>query len=150
MSDEPAGPSAVEGIKEASRYLRGPLDVGFVAGGTHISDEAYQILKFHGSYQQDDRDQRNDRRKAGEEYAYGFMIRLRIPGGDVHPELWLALDRLAGEYANATLRLTTRQSIQLHGIPKGDLRTVIRTVNGHLASTLGACGDVNRNVMAAP
>ncbi len=150
MSDEPAGRSAVEGIKEASRYLRGPLDVEFAAGGTHISDEAYQILKFHGSYQQDDRDQRNDRRKAGEEYAYGFMIRLRIPGGDVHPELWLALDRLAGEYANATLRLTTRQSIQLHGIPKGDLRTVIRTVNEHLASTLGACGDVNRNVMAPP
>jgi len=142
--------SGVEQLKEASRYLRGPLDIEFAAGGTHISDAGYQILKFHGSYQQDDRDQRNERRKRGEEFAFGFMIRLRLPGGGVHPSLWLALDRLAGEVGNRTIRVTTRQSIQLHGILKGDVRTVIRTVNDHLASTLGACGDVNRNVMAAP
>lgn len=143
------GRSAVEHLKEASRYLRAPLVEEFAAGGTHITDEAYQILKFHGSYQQDDRDLRNERRKAGQEYAFGFMIRLRIPGGDVHPDLWLALDRLADLHGNGTLRLTTRQSIQLHGIPKGDLKTVIRAVNDNLASTLGACGDINRNVMAA-
>jgi sulfite reductase (ferredoxin) len=148
--DGSTGLSGVEGVKTASNYLLDPLVAEFAAGGTHISEAGYQILKFHGSYQQDDRDLRNDRRKAGEEYAYGFMIRLRIPGGDIHPELWLALDRLAGDYGNGTLRLTTRQSVQLHGIPKGDLKAVIRAVNDNLASTLGACGDVNRNVMSAP
>jgi sulfite reductase (ferredoxin) len=142
--------SAVEILKEESRGLRAPLLEEFASPTTHITDAGYQILKFHGSYQQDDRDLRNERRKAGEEYAFSFMIRLRLPGGDVHPELWLALDRLAGEHGNDTLRLTTRQSIQLHGILKRDLRTVIRAVNDNLASTLGACGDVNRNVMAAP
>jgi sulfite reductase (ferredoxin) len=150
MSDEPDARSSVEAVKAASDHLRHPLVGEFAAGGSHISEEAYQLLKFHGSYQQDDRDQRNDRRRAGEEFAYGFMIRLRIPGGDIHPQLWLALDDLAGAFGRDTLRLTTRQSIQLHFIPKTDLRTVIRTVNEHLASTLGACGDVNRNVMAAP
>lgn len=152
MSDETEGPpvSSVETLKATSNYLRDPLVAEFAAGGTHITDAGYQILKFHGSYQQDDRDQRNDRRKSGEEFAFGFMIRLRIPGGDVHPELWLALDDLARQFGRSTLRLTTRQSIQLHFIPKADLRTVIRSVTEHLASTLGACGDVNRNVMAAP
>jgi sulfite reductase (ferredoxin) len=151
MSDDPtAQPSAVEVLKATSNFLRDPLVAEFAAGGSHITDAGYQILKFHGSYQQDDRDQRNDRRKAGQEFAYGFMVRLRIPGGDLHPALWLALDDLAARFGRSTIRLTTRQSIQLHFIPKSDLRTVIRTVNGHLSSTLGACGDVNRNVMAAP
>jgi sulfite reductase (ferredoxin) len=140
----------VEALKASSDFLRDPLVEELAAGGNQVSDDAYQILKFHGSYQQDDRDQRNARRKAGEEYAYGFMIRLRLPGGEVHPGLWTALDDLAGEFGRDTLRLTTRQSIQLHFVPKADLRTVIRTINDHLASTLGACGDVNRNVMAAP
>ncbi|MEA2621362.1 MAG: hypothetical protein QOH61_272 [Chloroflexota bacterium] len=155
MSDDPedtpsTGPNPVELLKADSRQLRGSLAEEFASPSISISDAGYQILKFHGSYQQDDRDQRNARRKAGDEYAFSFMIRLRLPGGDVHPELYLALDRLAGELGNGTLRLTTRQSIQLHGILKHDLRTVIRTVNDRLASTLGACGDVNRNVMAAP
>jgi sulfite reductase (ferredoxin) len=150
MSEPTEERSGVEILKEQSRALRVPLLEEFSSPTTHITDAGYQILKFHGSYQQDDRDLRNDRRKAGEEYAFSFMIRLRLPGGDVHPELWLALDRLAGEQGNDTLRLTTRQSIQLHGILKHDLRTVIREVNDSLSSTLGACGDVNRNVMAAP
>jgi len=150
MSEPTDERSGVEILKEQSQGLRAPLLEEFAAPTTHITDAGYQILKFHGSYQQDDRDLRNDRRKAGEEYAYSFMIRLRLPGGDVHPELWLALDGLAGEQGNDTLRLTTRQSIQLHGILKHDLRTVIRAVNDNLSSTLGACGDVNRNVMAAP
>jgi sulfite reductase (ferredoxin) len=149
MTDEIPS-SGVEALKTSSDYLREPLVEELAAGGNQVSDDAYQILKFHGSYQQDDRDQRNARRKAGEEYAYGFMIRLRLPGGDVHPGLWNALDDLAGEFGRDTLRLTTRQSIQLHFVPKAELRTVIRTINDHLASTLGACGDVNRNVMAAP
>jgi sulfite reductase beta subunit-like hemoprotein len=150
MSESADDLNAVELLKEASHGLRLPLLEEFASPTTHITDAGYQILKFHGSYQQDDRDLRNERRKAGEEYAYSFMIRLRLPGGDVHPDLWLALDRLAGELGNGTIRLTTRQSVQLHGIPKQDLRSVIRTVNAHLSSTLGACGDVNRNVMAAP
>lgn len=150
MSEPTDERSGVEILKEQSRALRAPLFEEFAAPTTHITDAGYQVLKFHGSYQQDDRDLRNERRKAGEEYAYSFMIRLRLPGGDVHPELWLALDRLAGEQGNDTLRLTTRQSIQLHGILKHDLRSVIRAVNDNLSSTLGACGDVNRNVMAAP
>ena len=150
MSESTDERSGVEILKEQSDGLRAPLLEEFASPTTHITDAGYQILKFHGSYQQDDRDLRNDRRKAGEEYAFSFMIRLRLPGGDVHPELWLELDRLAGEQGNDTLRLTTRQSIQLHGILKHDLRTVIRSVNDSLSSTLGACGDVNRNVMAAP
>ena len=150
MSEPTGERSGVEILKEESDGLRAPLIDEFASPTTHITDAGYQILKFHGSYQQDDRDLRNDRRKAGEEYAFSFMIRLRLPGGDVHPELWLALDRLAGDQGNDTLRLTTRQSIQLHGILKHDLRTVIRAVNDNLSSTLGACGDVNRNVMAAP
>ena len=150
MSEPTEERSAVELLKEQSGALRAPLVDEFSSPTTHITDAGYQILKFHGSYQQDDRDLRNERRKAAEEYAYSFMIRLRLPGGDVHPDLWLALDRLAGEHGNDTLRLTTRQSIQLHGILKSDLRTVIRSVNDNLSSTLGACGDVNRNVMAAP
>jgi sulfite reductase (ferredoxin) len=150
VTDEAAAGFGVEGLKAGSRYLRAPLAEELAAGGARVSEDAYQILKFHGSYQQDDRDQRNARRKAGEEYAYGFMIRLRLPGGDVHPGLWEGLDDLAAAFGRDTLRLTTRQSIQLHFIPKADLRTVIRAVNDRLASTLGACGDVNRNVMAAP
>jgi sulfite reductase (ferredoxin) len=145
-----APPSGVERLKIESNYLRDPLVAEFAAGGTHITDDGYQILKFHGSYQQDDRDHRQERRKAGEEYDYGFMIRLRLPAGDVSPRLWLALDDLAGRFGHDTLRLTTRQSVQLHFIPKAELRTVIRAVNDALSSTLGACGDVNRNVMAAP
>ena len=152
--DPPASPApepnAVERLKVESHWLRDPLVAEFAAGGTHITDDGYQILKFHGSYQQDDRDVRNDRRKAGVEYDFGFMIRLRIAGGDVPPALWLALDDLAARFGRSTIRLTTRQSVQLHFIPKGDVKTVIRTVNDALASTLGACGDVNRNVMAAP
>jgi sulfite reductase (ferredoxin) len=142
--------NAVERLKVESHYLRDPLVAEFAAGGTHITDDGYQILKFHGSYQQDDRDVRNDRRKAGVEYDFGFMIRLRVAGGDIPPALWLAIDDLATRFGRSTIRLTTRQSVQLHFIPKSDVRTVIRTVNDALSSTLGACGDVNRNVMAAP
>jgi sulfite reductase (ferredoxin) len=142
--------TAVEVLKAGTNYLRDPLVAEFAAGGTHISEAGYQILKFHGSYQQDDRDVRNDRRRAGQAYDFSFMIRLRLPSGDIHPDLWLALDDLAGRFGRDTIRLTTRQSVQLHFIPKAELRSVIAAINANLASTLGACGDVNRNVMAAP
>src|SRR3954452_7832240 len=145
-----AEPNAVERLKVDSHYLLDPLVAEFAPGGTHITDDGYQILKFHGSYQQDNRDVRNDRRKSGTEYDFGFMIRLRVAAGDIPAALWLALDDLATRFGRSSIRLTTRQSVQLHFIPKGDVKTVIRTVNDALASTLGACGDVNRNVMAAP
>jgi sulfite reductase (ferredoxin) len=150
MSEATAERTGVEILKEESRALRGSLAEEFASPTTFISDAGYQLLKFHGSYQQDDRDQRIERRKAGQEFAFSFMLRLRLPGGDVHPELYLALDDMADTYGAGTLRLTTRQSIQLHGVLKHDLRTVIRGINHALADTLGACGDVNRNVMAAP
>ena len=93
---EGKGPNGVEILKAASDYLRGSLAEEFADPQIFISDAAYQLLKFHGSYQQDDRDLRNERRRAGETYAFSFMVRLRLPGGDVHPELYLALDRPRG------------------------------------------------------
>ncbi len=148
-TQSPVRLSAVETVKADSDFLRGTLAEELASPSTHVTEAGYQLLKFHGTYQQDDRDLRNERRRADEEFAYGFMVRMRLPGGDIRPDLWRALDRLA-DLGNGSLRLTTRQSVQLHGIPKHDLRTVIRTVNEHLASTLAACGDVNRNVVAAP
>jgi sulfite reductase (ferredoxin) len=122
-SEAAATPLAgVERLKVESNHLRDPLVAEFAAGGTHITDDGYQILKFHGSYQQDDRDHRIERKRAGEEYDYGFMIRLRLPAGDVTPQLWVALDDLAGRFGHDTLRLTTRQSVQLHFIPKAELK----------------------------
>ncbi len=108
------------------------------------------MLKFHGTYQQDDRDLREERARQRLEPAYEFMVRIRVPGGVVSRQQWLALDDLAGRYANGTLRLTTRQAFQLHGVPKWKLRETIAAINGVLLSTLAACGDVNRNVMCCP
>lgn len=107
-------------------------------------------MKHHGSYMQDDRDLRNERHKSKLEPAYQFMLRVRASGGIVTPEQWLMMDRVAHKYANETIRLTTRQSFQLHGVLKWDLKNTIREVNDSLLSTLAACGDVNRNVMCNP
>ncbi|HTV73396.1 MAG TPA: NADPH-dependent assimilatory sulfite reductase hemoprotein subunit [Candidatus Acidoferrales bacterium] len=146
----PGKGSKVEAIKLASHYLRGDLAEVFAADTTHIDEDAANLLKFHGSYQQEDRDQRAARKAAGEEKAYQFMIRSRIPGGVLTAEQYLAHDDLAGKYGNGTVRLTTRQSIQLHGVLKHNLRSTIREINDALLSTLAACGDVNRNVMGCP
>ena len=108
------------------------------------------LLKFHGSYQQEDRDARKARSKAGVGKHYMFMVRLKMPGGQMTGKQFLALDDIAGEYGNGTLRLTTRQGIQFHGILKGNLSQAIQGMNAALISTLGACGDVNRNVIACP
>ncbi len=144
-------PSPVEAIKDASRYLRGPLADELAADTDHFSEDAKQLLKFHGSYQQEDRDARKNRPKgAVTGKAYMFMIRLKLPGGKLTAAQWLTVDRLAGEYANGTLRLTTRQSIQYHGILKGDLKATIAGFNQALVTSLGGCGDVNRNVLACP
>jgi sulfite reductase (ferredoxin) len=139
-------PSKVEGIKENSNFLREPVATQILEDTTHFSEDAIQILKFHGSYQQDNR----DNRVKGQEKDYQFMLRTKNPGGLVPPQLYLALDKLADEYGNHTLRATTRQGFQLHGILKKNLKAAIATIIKNLGSTLGACGDINRNVMAPP
>ena len=143
--------SAVERIKAASRGLRGTIVESLadpVTGGLHEDDQ--HLIKFHGSYQQQDRDSDEVRRQAKLEPAYSFMIRTRLPGGVCSPAQWLALDALAVKYGNGTLRLTSRQAFQLHGILKGDLKPTIAAMNAALVDTIAACGDVNRNVLASP
>jgi sulfite reductase (ferredoxin) len=142
--------SAVEAIKANSDYLRGELAEELRNDSTHLTGESAQLLKFHGSYQQENRDARAARKAAGVEKAYQFMIRSRIPGGVMTADQYLLHDDLAERYGNGTVRLTTRQGIQLHGVLKGDVRETIRSINQALLSTLAACGDVNRNVMACP
>jgi sulfite reductase (ferredoxin) len=142
--------SPVEGIKAASQYLRGTLADELRQETDHFTEEAKQLLKFHGSYQQEDRDARKNRSKAGVGKAYMMMIRLKLPGGKLTAPQYLAMDELADKYANGTLRLTTRQSIQFHGVLKSNLKATIAGINDVLVSTLGACGDVNRNVVSCP
>jgi len=139
-------PSKVEGIKENSNFLREPVATEILQDTTHFTEDAVQLLKFHGSYQQDNR----DNRLKGQEKDYQFMLRTKNPGGLVPPQLYLALDKLADEYGNQTLRVTTRQGFQLHGILKKSLKAAIATIVNNLGSTLGACGDIIRNVMAPP
>jgi sulfite reductase (NADPH) hemoprotein beta-component len=139
-----------EFIKEESRFLRGTIAEGLADVSTGaISEDDSQLTKFHGTYLQDDRDLRPERAKKKLEKAYSFMIRLRIPGGVVTPKQWLQLDAIAGTYANHTLRLTTRQTFQFHGVIKSNMRRTMQAINAALLDTLAACGDVNRNVMAA-
>ncbi|MFO0938465.1 MAG: NADPH-dependent assimilatory sulfite reductase hemoprotein subunit [Gemmataceae bacterium] len=142
--------SPVEGIKTASRFLRGTIAEELSQDTDHFNEEAKQLLKFHGSYQQEDRDARKNRSKAGVGKAYMMMIRLKLPGGKLTADQYLAMDDLAQKYANGTLRLTTRQSIQFHGVLKSNLKATIAGINHALLSTLGACGDVNRNVVSCP
>ena len=140
-----------EGIKEASNYLRGTILEGLADASTGaISADDTQLTKFHGIYQQDDRDVRRERRKAKQEPAYSFMIRIRLAGGVCTPQQWLEMDRLATSYANQTLKLTTRQAFQLHGIIKKDLKTTVAEINQAAMDSIAACGDVNRNVMCNP
>ncbi|QHG21102.1 sulfite reductase, ferredoxin dependent [Nostoc sp. ATCC 53789] len=137
-------PSKVEGMKERSNFLREPVASELLQDTNHFSEEAVQILKFHGSYQQDNR----DNRIKGQEKDYQFMLRTRSPGGFIPPQLYLTLDQLADRYGNHTLRATTRQGFQLHGILKKNLKVTIAAIVKSMGSTLGACGDLNRNVMA--
>jgi sulfite reductase (ferredoxin) len=138
--------SKLEGIKERSNFLREPLATELHEDTTHFTETAVQILKFHGSYQQDNR----DNRIKGQEKDYRMMLRTRNPGGFIPPELYLTLDELSDLYGYGNLRATTRQGIQLHGILKKDLQATIAAIIKNLGSTLGACGDLNRNVMAPP
>ena len=146
-----AKPSKVEAVKLASQYLKLVLLEELGNGQGHINDDAGTVLKFHGSYQQDDRDLRSRMKKAGTEKAYQFMIRVRMPGGKLAlADQYLACARLAETVGNGTLRITTRQEFQLHGVLKTDLKSTIRAVNEALLSTLAACGDVERNVLCCP
>ncbi|VVM07013.1 NADPH-dependent assimilatory sulfite reductase hemoprotein subunit [Methylacidimicrobium tartarophylax] len=143
--------SPAEQVKENSRQLRGTLAEALRdATSTHFSDTDAQILKFHGSYQQDDRDRRAERRKAGLDKDWIFMIRTKTPGGRLSAAQYLALDRLAETVGNGTLRITTRQGVQLHGIRKTDLRRAVSEIITSGILTWGACGDVVRNTLATP
>lgn len=140
--------SKVETVKEASHGLRGNLLEELASDAPSLTEESFQLLKFHGSYQQDDRDERRDRRKAGLDKAWQFMIRSKIPGGDLSRSQYLAHDNLATDLANGTLRLTNRQDIQLHGVLKASLRTCLQKLHDSGLTTWGACGDIVRNTTA--
>ncbi len=143
--------SANEYIKTRSNYLRGTIAEGLADLSTgSMCEDDQQLLKFHGTYQQDDRDIRAGRRKHKLEKAYSFMIRIRVPGGVASPHQWLETDRLATEFANGTIKLTTRQAFQFHGIIKTNLKRTIAEINQAAMDTIAACGDVNRNVMCNP
>jgi sulfite reductase (NADPH) hemoprotein beta-component len=150
MTDKTDKRSRNEIIKEGSRQLRGTIaeGLGEVATGA-ISEDDAQLTKFHGTYLQDDRDVRGERTKKKLEKAFSFMVRLRLPGGLVTPPQWLALDRIADDFANGTLRLTTRQTFQFHGVIKSNLKRTMQGINAALLDTIAACGDVNRNVLSA-
>lgn len=133
--------SKVEIIKENSNFIRFPLNEELLTETPNINESATQIIKFHGSYQQTNRDERGTK-------SYSFMLRTKNPCGKVPNQLYLVMDDLADKFGIKTLRLTTRQTFQLHGVLKKDLKTVMSTIIRNMGSTLGACGDLNRNVLA--
>lgn len=135
--------SKVEIFKEHSNFIRYPLNEELLTDAPNINEAATQLIKFHGSYQQYDRDDRGPK-------SYSFMLRTKNPCGKVSNKLYLAMDDLADQFGIGTLRLTTRQTFQLHGVLKKDLKTVMSTIIKCMGSTLGACGDLNRNVLAPP
>ncbi|MEY4167178.1 MAG: Sulfite reductase [Acidobacteriota bacterium] len=138
---------SVEQIKAESRGLRGEIGTELIDENPYFSDASDKLLKFHGIYQQEDRDARKLDRNADH---HQFMLRTRLPGGSLTASQYLLLDEIAERYANGTLRITTRQTIQFHGVIKGELRATVREINQSLITTLGACGDIVRNVMACP
>ncbi|GAC1539487.1 MAG: NADPH-dependent assimilatory sulfite reductase hemoprotein subunit [Candidatus Velthaea sp.] len=139
----------VEQVKSDSRGLRGSIPEELAAPTPAFGEEAATLLKFHGVYQQDDRDARKLARDGGGK-DFSFMVRTKNPGGFLPGPFYLAIDRLADEFGNGTIRVTTRGGLQLHGVRKANLQHVIGQINSHVGSTLGACGDINRNVMAPP
>ena len=141
--------SANERIKANSRLLRGGIADGLTRVETGaLADDDTQVTKFHGFYQQDDRDLRAERGKQRMEKAFSFMVRMRVPAGILTPRQWLGVERLALQRANQSIRLTTRETIQFHGILKGNLRAVMQGLHDEMLDTIAACGDVNRNVIA--
>jgi sulfite reductase (NADPH) hemoprotein beta-component len=151
MNDNINTPSEVETIKQNSNFLRGTIKEGLKDEKTGAIDPAdTNLIKFHGSYQQWDRDLESERKRQKLEPLYSFMIRVRLPGGIASSVQWLALDNLADKYANGTIKLTSRQAFQLHGVYKPKLKKAIGEINLALMDTIAACGDVNRNVMCNP
>jgi len=150
-NDKPEkGDSKAEVTKRDSRHLRGTIAETLATDSPNFTKDDTSLLKFHGIYQQDDRDKRHENRKAGKDEEWIFMIRCAIPAGVLTAEQYLNLDRIADDHANGTLRVTTRQGIQFHGVVKRNLKRTIARINEKLITTLSACGDVERNVMACP
>ncbi len=150
MSNNNNNLSPLEAIKENSNFLRGTLKEGLLDELTGaISADDQQIIKLHGTYRQSDRELESERKKQMLEPLYSFMIRVRLPAGISTAEQWLAVDKLAEQYGSNTIKLTTRQAFELHGVLKRNLKTTIKEINAHLMDTIAACGDVNRNVMAS-
>lgn len=143
--------SGLDAVKAASRGLRGTIDRELVDNSApHVSEHAYGLLKFHGTYEQYDRDTATALKQAGQEKDWQFMVRARIPAGRLEPAQYLALDEISDRFGNATMRITTRQTIQFHGVAKADLRATIASINEMLLTTFASCGDVVRNVIATP
>ena len=150
-TQEPKPLSANEPLKAESRHLRGRIAEELADTSTGAVTEATgQLTKFHGLYLQDDRDLRIALKKAGKEKAFSFMLRVRLPGGKATPHQWLVLDKLAGDVSSPSLRLTTRQTFQFHGVLKGNVKALVKGMHQVLLDSIAACGDVNRNVMAPP
>jgi sulfite reductase (ferredoxin) len=141
---------SVEEVKAGSRSLRGDLAGQLRDGTAAFSEDGSHLLKFHGIYQQDDRDVRRERTRSGQDLEHIFMVRASVPGGALTAGQWSVMDRLAGEVADGTLRLTSRGGVQFHFTRKGGLAPLIQTLDRHLVTTLAACGDVVRNVVACP
>ncbi|OGI18548.1 MAG: sulfite reductase subunit beta [Candidatus Melainabacteria bacterium RIFCSPHIGHO2_02_FULL_34_12] len=137
-------------VKENSNYLRGTIKEELSQDTAHFSSDSGKLLKFHGVYEQDDRDTRQERVAKKLEKEYIFMIRTKLPGGQLTADQYLKLNLICDRYSNKTLRITTRQTIQFHGIIKGNLRKTLNEINKNLITTYGGCGDVVRNVMACP
>ena len=149
LPEEPP-PLTNEDIKVQSNFLRGTIEEGLLdetTGAISASDQ--QLTKFHGTYMQDDRDVRDERKAQGLEPAYAFMIRCRLPAGVATPSQWLQMDSISSAFGNETMKLTTRQTFQFHGVVKHNLRSAMRAINKALMTTIAACGDVNRNVMCS-
>lgn len=150
LPEEPA-PLTNEDIKIASNYLRGTIAEELKDTSTGaINASNQQLTKFHGTYMQDDRDLRDERKAQGLEPAYSFMIRCRLPGGVSTAKQWIQMDDISNELGNETMKLTTRQTFQFHGVVKGKLKPAMQAINRALMTTIAACGDVNRNVMCSP
>lgn len=142
--------SPVERIKTASDGLRGTLKQSLqddITGALREDDQS--LIKFHGLYQQDDRDRREERSAKKLEWLYSYMIRLRLPGGFLTPEQWIGLHHVAGDHSTGTIKITTRQTVQLHGILKSAIKPTIKAFNTMALDSIAACGDVNRNVMCS-
>jgi sulfite reductase (ferredoxin) len=139
-----------ETVKVTSNHLRGLIKEELLEGTPAFGDDSEVLLKFHGIYQQDDRDRRKEARAKGLDKHHQLMIRTRIPGGVVSADAYIAHDDISQRWANGTLRVTTRQDFQLHGVLKGDIKKSIRGINDALLTTLGGCGDVERNIMCCP